>query len=150
MYKNAYNELDVISLYLGNYGGRFYLREISEQSKLPLRTTQIALSNLEDAGIVRSLVHGRNKYFILNPSNPATKLYLLQAEIIRTIAFLEKYPSFRMFLEGLGDAPIILFGSFAKFSAGKDSDADMIIVSEKEKIPTHLLPCEKEKLKDVL
>ena len=43
----------------------------------------------------------------------------------------EKYPS----------GTIIIFGSFARLMAGKDSDLDLFIISNKEeKLPFHLLP----------
>ncbi len=47
MYLNRNNELEVISLFRGNYKTRFYLRETSKLSKLPLKTCQNALLLLE-------------------------------------------------------------------------------------------------------
>ena len=66
---------------------------------------------------------------------------MLQAEIYRTKLFLEKYPECKTFAKEAIQAPIIVFGSFAKFAAEKDSDLDLLIVSgEEEKLPLHLLP----------
>jgi len=142
MYPNRNNELEVISLFRGNYKRRFYLREISKLSKLPLKTCQNALTNLEKSKILKSKIEGKNKYFSLNLENIKTKSSLLQAEIYQTDIFTEKYPQFKMFLKSLKTtAPIIVFGSFAKFKADKDSDLDLLIISKKElKLPFHLLP----------
>ena len=74
--------------------------------------------------------------------NIQTKFILLQAEIYRTDNFLRTYPQFKIFLKELTtNTPIIIFGSFAKLTADKNSDLDLLIISEKEqKLPFHLLP----------
>ena len=142
MYPNRNNKLEVISLFRGDYKARFYLREINRLSKMPLKTCQNTLSNLEKEKILRSKTEGKNKYFSLNLENIKTKSYLQQAEIYQTDIFMEKYPQFKVFLKSLKTtAPIIVFGSFAKFTANKDSDLDLLVISEKElKLPFHLLP----------
>lgn len=143
MYQKGNKELAVLALYLGDYSAKFYLREISKASGLALRTTQRVLAGLESARIMKSDVRGKNKYFYLNLENIETKYMLLQAESQRTLAFLEKYPVFRTFLKEIKNetSPIIVFGSFAKFLAGKMSDVDILIIAdEKIELPAHLLP----------
>ena len=142
MYPNRNNELEVVSLFRGGYNARFYLREISKLSKLPLKTCQNALSNLEKFKVLKSKLEGKNKYFSLNLENIKTKSYLQQAEICQTDRFVEKYPQFKMFLKSLEtNTSIIVFGSFAKFTADQDSDLDLLVVSEKKiELPFHLLP----------
>src|SRR3989344_1061511 len=141
MYQNRNNDLDVISLFRGDYKTRFYLREISKLSKMPLKTCQNVLSNLEKAKVLKSKTEGKNKYFSLNLENIKTKSYLQQTEIYQTDIFIEKYPQFKMFLKSLKTtAPIIVFGSFAKFTADNDSDLDLLIVADKKiELPFHLL-----------
>jgi len=142
MYHNRNKELEVISLFRGDYKTRFYLREISKFSKLPLKTCQNALANLEKYKILKSKIEGKNKYFSLNLENIKTKSYLLQSEIYQTDIFSENYPQFNMFLKALKtNVPIIIFGGFSKFTADKTSDLDLLIISEnKLKLPFHLLP----------
>lgn len=142
MYQKRNKELGVLGLYLGDYTKSFYLREISKLSQTPLKTTQNILKELENKRILKSSLHGKNKYFSLNLDSIQTKSYLLQSEIYKTDIFLENYPHFKTFLKSLNtNALIIVFGSFAKFKAGKDSDLDLLIISEKEqKLPFHLLP----------
>lgn len=142
MYQKRNKELEVIALFTGNYKRDIYLREISNLSKIPLKTTQNILKFLEKNKIIKSMQRGKNKYFSLNRANIQTKFYLLQAEIHKTKIFLEKYPQFKTFLKGITTYnPIIIFGSFAKFTADRRSDVDILIVSEKElKLPSHLLP----------
>ena len=142
MYQNRNKGLDVIALYTGDYNSEFYLRQISKLAKLSLKTCQNTLKELEKSKILKSKTEGKNKYFSLNSDNIQTKSYLLQAEIHRTDTFLESYPQIKTFLKSLNsNCLIIVFGSFAKMKADKNSDLDLLIVSEKEqKLPFHLLP----------
>lgn len=133
MYQKRNNIYELLSLFLKNYETRIYLRQISKLSKIPLKTTQNILAELEKSKILNSKTEGKNKYFSLNLENILTKLYLLQTEINRTKSFIETYPQFKLFIKSLNNnTPTILFGSLAKFKANKDSDVDLLIISEKE------------------
>jgi len=143
MYKKRNKELEVISIYTGNYSARFYLRQISKLIKLPLKTCQNILAALESEKILKSKLEGKNKYFSLNLDNIQTKSYLLQAEIYKLGLFLRNYPQFNTFLKSLNtNIPLIVFGSFARMRADKGSDLDLLILSKKEpkELPFHLLP----------
>jgi len=142
MYQKRNNDLAVISIYTNGYGMRFYLRQISKLSSLPLKTCQNVLINLEKEKILKSKLEGKNKYFDLNFDNIQTKFYLLQAEIYKTSNFLRRYPQFKTFLKSLNtNISIIIFGGFAKLKVGKDSDLDLFVLSkEKGELPSYLLP----------
>jgi len=142
MYQKRNKGLEVIALYTGNYKAEFYLRQIAKLAKLPVKTCQNILSQLEKDNILKSSIEGKNKYFSLNLDNIQTKSYLLQAEIHRTDMFLENYPQIKTFLKSFNtNVLIIVFGSFAKLKANRNSDMDLFIVSEKgQKLPFHLLP----------
>ncbi len=142
MYQKRNKELEVITLYRGNYRAEFYLRQISKLAKLSLKTCQNVLATLEKNKILKSKVEGKNKYFGLNLNNIQTKSYLLQTEIYQTDIFLETYPEIKTFLKSLNtNTFLIVFGSFANLKADKDSDLDLLVVSEKKQIlPFHLLP----------
>ena len=142
MYQKRNKWLEVIALYTGNYKAEFYLRQIAKLAKLPVKTCQNILSQLEKDKILKGKVEGKNKYFSLNLDNIQTKSYLLQAEIHKTDMFLENYPQIKTFLKSFNtNIPIIVFGSFAKLKANRNSDMDLFIVSEKgQELPFHLLP----------
>jgi len=141
MYRKRNKELAILTLYCGDYKRQIYLREISKLARIPLKTTQSLLGKLEDMSMLRSTVKGKNKYFVLNLDNVQTKLLVLQAEIYRTSLFLEMYPQFKTFLKALRtDTMMVVFGSFAKLAADKNSDLDLLIVSTgNEKLPFHLI-----------
>lgn len=144
MYQKRNKRLALLTLYLGSYTNQFYLREISELTKIPLKTTQNLLSELEKSKILRGTIRGKNKYFGLNLDNIETKFYLLQSEIYKTLLFLGKYPLSKTFIKGLeSNMPLIVFGSFAKFAAKAGSDLDILAISKPDgnfDIPSHLLP----------
>ncbi|HLC57236.1 MAG TPA: nucleotidyltransferase domain-containing protein [Candidatus Nanoarchaeia archaeon] len=141
MYQKRNKELEIISLYTGDYKARFYLRQIAKLSKLPLKTCQNVLARLEENKMLRNWLEGRNKYFSLNLDNIQTKSWLLQAEIHKTDRFIANYPEIKTFLKAFNtNSLVIVFGSFARLKADKNSDMDLLVVSEKEKLPYHLLP----------
>ena len=142
MYQKRNKELDAIALYSGDYKAEFYLRQVSKLAKLPLKTCQDTLKILEKEKILKSKTEGKNKYFSLNLENIQTKFYILKSEIHKTDSFLDKYQEFKTFLKSLNtNAVIIIFGSFAKLKADKNSDLDLFIISDKEeRLPSHLLP----------
>ncbi len=141
MYLKRNKELEIISLYTADYHKQFYLREISMLAKIPLKTAQNVLSYLEEAKILKATTKGKHKYFRLNVDNAQTKLYIIQAEIYKTMVFLDQYPLLKAFLKEVSvNSTIIVFGSFARSIAGKESDIDLLIISkEPSKLPLHLL-----------
>ena len=145
MYQKGNKELKVLMLYRGGYYKQFYLREISKLAKIPVKTTQGALATLEKKCVLKSSLRGKNKYFRLNIGNIQTKLYLMQVEVFKAVLFIDKYPLFKMFLKEVKTrSAIVVFGSFAKFAADKESDLDLLIVlkegEEQRPLPFHLLP----------
>ena len=142
MYQNRNNEYEIISLFCGNLKNRFFLREISRKTNIPLKTVQTALKNLETNSILRSKIEGKNKYFFLNLDNISSKLMILHAEIYKTEKFIQQTLPVKTFINATkSNTPMLVFGSFAKYSNRKSSDFDMVILIKEDKgIPFHLLP----------
>jgi predicted nucleotidyltransferase len=118
-------------------------------SGVPLKTTSRVLEELEKENIVRSHHEGRHKYFELNFDEIKTKFLIQETEIHRTFVFLEKYPVFKSFLKEIKiiDGVIIVYGSFAEFAATKDSDLDILVISDEELgLPEYLLPYKVHKI----
>ena len=121
MYQKRNKELEIISLYTGDYKARFYLRQIAKLSKLPLKSCQNVLARLEENKMLRNWLEGRNKYFSLNLDNIQTKSWLLQAEIHKTDRFIANYPEIKTFLKAFNtNSLVIVFSSFARLKADKN------------------------------
>ncbi len=150
MYRNRNKSFDVLALFTSGYAKQFYLREISKLTGIPLKTTQTLIKGLEEEAILKSFTSGKNKYFKLNLDNVKTKLCLLQSEVHRTVLFIEAYPLFKTFLKELRTGSLlVVFGSFATFEAGGDSDLDLLVVSrakERFELPSHLVPYKLHKI----
>ena len=142
---------EILKLYTSGYKNVFYLREISKLLKLPLKTVQNTVQDLESERIMKSRIEGKNKYFALNLSNIKTKLYLILAEIYKTFKLLETYPLLNPFLKELTpfvDTPVLVFGSFADFTTTKESDLDLLVISDSQKnMPYHTLPFKVHEIK---
>jgi len=123
------NTLHVLSLFTNEFNREYYVREVGKLLKISPRTAQLILEDLEDKGIIESKTKGKIKTFKLNPSE-FTKKYLVFVEQYKAIAFLEKkliikeiIEKINPFIEGIG----IIFGSYAKDIAKKDSDLDIFV-----------------------
>jgi len=101
------------------------------------------MEKLEKENTIRHTIEGKHKYFELNLDNIKTKFLLMGAEIHKTLLFLKKHPAFKSFLKETTrlDGTIIVYGSFSDFTATKDSDLDILTISDKKiNLPRHLLP----------
>ena len=79
MYQKRNNDLAVISIYTNGYGMRFYLRQISKLSNLPLKTCQNVLINLEKEKIdaivaLGAVIQGQTYHDILIMNTIVPKL----------------------------------------------------------------------------
>lgn len=141
------NRNKVMTLYCLDLNKKFYLREISRLTNIPLKTCFGVLNQLEKENILISEKHGKHKYYELNYANIKTKFYLLEAEIYKLILFLDKHKIFKSFLNELepSDSIIIVHGSFAKYRENKDSDLDLLVIG-KSKIPFYIIPYKLHKI----
>ena len=132
MKEKYYNEkqLRILSLYTTDYTAKFHLRRIARIIKTDTKTTSINLKKLEDLGIIISEKTGKHREFMLNFRNPLVHYFLIMAEVYRTVELLKKNFRIRKIFEMAEDKAniIILFGSYAKGLATKESDLDVLII----------------------
>lgn len=115
-----------------------YFRAIVNTTKLAYGTVQGILN--KNKSLFHITTEGKNKYFFLKKNS--SNLYLIyQIEAEKTRQFLKKHVEMTAFFEKLIllKVPIIIFGSFAKGCEKKDSDLDLLIISEKAlELPSYL------------
>ena len=127
-------ELNIIELLLRKETHvRGIARNLNESHSTILRK----LNSLKKENVIDSRKEGKNKVFFLK-ENIITKNYILEAELNKLIKLLRKHPElgiiFEEILKKIDEKLIILFGSYAKGLAKKDSDIDIYIETKSRKI----------------
>lgn len=129
------NHLQALLLFTNGFDREYYIREVEKLIKISPRTAQLILGDLENKGILESKTKGKIRAYVLK-RNGLSRRYIVFAEQYKAIAFLEKNPMINEILEkaspfirGIG----VIFGSYAKGTADKDSDLDIFVAGEYDK-----------------
>lgn len=131
-------DLEIILLLLK---GENHLRGIAKELGEPHSTVLRKLDGLVKEKVLDYTKKGKNKVFFLK-GNLETKNYVFNAERYKLIKLLKLYPEMGIIIEEVlkntKEDLVVLFGSYAKFAAKKDSDIDLYVETrskeEKENI----------------
>ncbi len=126
--------LKILGLYRNNYKISMHVREIARETKVDVKAIQLQLRRLERVNVLSSALKGKNKEYRLNLNNFAAKYYMTMAEAFFTISFLDKNFQIKKIISEINgkiDGIILLFGSFAKGYATKESDIDIFFIADK-------------------
>jgi predicted nucleotidyltransferase len=126
--------LRIMVLYNDNYRKSLHLREIARKTQTDVNTAYPQLNKLEEMNVLSSTIRGKNKEYVLNLNNIITKYYLTMAEIFTAVIYLQKNFLIKKVMvefEHKLDYPLILFGSFANGGYTKESDIDLLAISQK-------------------
>jgi len=127
-------DLEIILLLLRDEN---HLRNIARTLKVPHSTILRKLKKLTEEKILDYKREGKNKVFFIK-KNLQAKNYVLNAERYKLIKLLKKYPQLNIIIEDIlrktDEKMIILFGSYAKFTAKRDSDIDIYIETKEKKV----------------
>ncbi|MBU4245960.1 MAG: nucleotidyltransferase domain-containing protein [Nanoarchaeota archaeon] len=126
--------LKILGLYRNNYKISMHVRAIARETKVDVKAIQMQLRRLERVNILSSAFKGKNKEYRLNLSNFAAKYHMTMAEAFFTIRFLDKNFQIKKVISEIGGkigGTILLFGSFAKGYATKESDIDIFVIADK-------------------
>jgi predicted nucleotidyltransferase len=127
-------EMDIIGLLLkGDNHVRGIAKKLDESHSSVLRK----LNNLKKENVVDSRKEGKNKIFFLK-DNLISKTYIQQAELYTLTKLLRHNPElsviFEEMLKKTSEKLIVLFGSYAKRLARKDSDIDIYIETKSRNV----------------
>lgn len=126
-------DLEIILLLIK--GGN-HLRGIAKQLNESHSTILRKLNKLVEEDVVDYRTAGRNKVFFIK-KNLQAKNYVFNAERYKVIKLVKRYPELGIIIEDLikktNERLIILFGSYSKFVAKKDSDIDLYIETRSRK-----------------
>ena len=125
------NKFRVLSEFSRDYAGKIYGRDISKKLQMNQKTVSNVLNELEKEHILKFTQEGKNKYYYLNQFYPYIKETIQLIEVQRKINFLEKYNKLKelfLKLEEQSEGILIVFGSYANFSANEKSDLDVFVI----------------------
>lgn len=126
---------EIIHLFISNKNEFAHGRDISRILKTNQKTTQDTLNLLEKDKILIKKQSGKNYNFKLNLLNSNTHNLILMSEIFKTSKLISKSFEIKSIIDDLKlitNNPIIIFGSYAKGYESKESDLDVLILSEKK------------------
>ena len=114
-----------------------HVRGLAKELKTNHMNIQRKIKELEKENVVDYKEEGKNKVYFLK-SNIESKTYAFKTENYKLLKFLRKNPEFRNIIDKIQkDERIklcILFGSYAKGIEKKESDIDIYIDTQDEKI----------------
>jgi len=127
-------ELDIVELLLNS---SHHIRGIAKTLNESHSTVLRKLNNLKNENVVDSIKEGKNKIFFLK-QNISSMNYIFQAELNKLRKLINKFPElgiiFEEILKKTNENLIILFGSYAKGLAKKNSDIDIYIETKDRNI----------------
>jgi predicted nucleotidyltransferase len=136
---NKYNinqtTLKIIGLYRNDYSVSLHVRSVARKTNVDVKAIQLQLRTLEKTNILSSQTNGKNKEYRLNLNNYLTKYYMVLSETYATITYLTENFEIKKLnteIQNNIDGSILLFGSFANNEMTKESDIDLLIISNKK------------------
>ena len=131
------NLIKILEVFSEDYNKRIYGRDVAKKLKMNQKTVSNILNKLEKENILKFSIEGKNKYYYLNKFNSNIKEIVKLIEIQRKIEFLDRYKKFRELFDKINErakGTLIIFGSYASFSANEKSDLDISIIGKIEDI----------------
>ena len=113
----------LLTLFMMNPGKAFYVREIARATEENLNAVRRELANLESIGLLQSERRGNAKYYEVNREMP---LYSELSSMVLKTEGVANVLQDR--LTALGVEVAFLYGSFARGTAGAESDIDLFII----------------------
>ena len=126
--------MDIIELLLkADNHVRGIAKKLNESHSTILRK----LDNLKKENVIDSRKEGKNKIFYLK-KNLVSRTYILQAELHKLTKLLQQNPELSIIFEEVlkksDEKLVVLFGSYAKGLAKKDSDIDIYIETKSRNV----------------
>ncbi len=124
-------DVEIIEEFLKDYFVELTGSVISKKKNLPQKTVANHLLKLENEGILKSKILGRNKIYFLNFEDfEIVKNFILAVEHLRTIRFFKKEVLLKEIVERINKhiyGSAVIFGSYVTGNYDKSSDIDILI-----------------------
>ncbi|MBD3312057.1 hypothetical protein GF352_01220 [archaeon] len=129
------NHLQALALFTKGFTKKYYIREVQKLLNISPRTAQLILNDLEVKTVLESKTRGKIKEYKLKQASQTID-YLIFVEQYKKLTFLKTQPLIKELItkitphiKGVG----LIFGSYAKARARKDSDIDLLIIGNYDK-----------------
>ncbi|MBW6461852.1 MAG: nucleotidyltransferase domain-containing protein [DPANN group archaeon] len=122
----------ILQAFLPDYSIKMYVREIAIVTSINRQTVSETLKVMENERLLDSKISGRQKIYFLNSKNQLTKLKVINAENTMRMAILNKRIISTLIKYLDMTSTVIIFGSYAKGTERKDSDIDLLIISDEK------------------
>lgn len=127
-------ELDIIEILLKKEN---HVRGIAKSLNESHSTISRKLDNLKNENVLDFRTEGKNKIYFLK-RNFITKNYIYKTELNKLNKLIKRHPELSIIFEEIlkksNENLIVLFGSYAKGMAKKDSDIDIYVHTNKREI----------------
>lgn len=118
--------IEILRLFLLNPGNRFYQRQISAQSKQPIRAVQREVEKLEKIGLLKKITMGNRVYYSVDKS---CSIYgELKGIIFKTSGIAETLKSELAKSKNIAFA--FIYGSYAEGKEKVSSDIDLMVIGD--------------------
>lgn len=118
-----------------------HLRKLVELTNIPLATLSREIEQMIQENVLDYQFAGRNKSIKIK-NTLAAREYVYLAEHYKLLKLIEKYPNLSIIIPEIlskNKAPLmVIFGSYARFNAGKESDIDIYIETKDSKIKKNI------------
>ncbi len=124
----------MLSPFTSDYSLRIYASKIAKDLKKPQRNVARILDRFNQAGLINYTIQGKNKLYYFNLKDPLVVNLLVMVETAKSIDFLLRNKRISLMLKELMTITnVILFGSYAKGYATRESDIDLLIIGKKNR-----------------
>lgn len=117
--------IEVLKTLLLEPQSRFYLRELAARTGLPVRSVQVELKRLTDAGILERETSGKQSHYRINERCPITPE--LRSMFVKTVGLADALRD-AMTSESDAISCAFVYGSFATGDIRSESDVDLFVV----------------------
>ena len=117
----------ILKLFLLNPDNKYYLRQISALTGLPIQAVQREIKNLENIRLIEKNFHGKQAFFNANRKNPIFKE--LKGIFFKTTGIPEILKISLLRNDG-NITTAFIYGSYAKQSETLSSDIDLMVIGK--------------------
>lgn len=143
----------IVGLLFSKQASLLHVRAIARALHQNAAVTSKLINELLSEGLVKYTNSGRSKIVKFNPSSPFLSSLLMLNENYKKIEFMDENENILEFIrlsEKLESIKImIIFGSYAKGTQTKNSDLDVMVVTDEKaavELPSYVLPIKLHKI----